>query len=94
MKKLALALGLFFSAVAAEYTTTLLFVGLEPDSQAIGGYVGSVIGTDATATTYSVTCPAFVGEACDIPTSFTITQGPSTMHYAFPTGGSGDMTAG
>ena len=45
MNKLALALGLLLSAVAAEYTTTLLFVGLELDSQAIGGYVGSVIGT-------------------------------------------------
>lgn len=45
MNKLALALGLFCSAVAAEYTTTLLFVGLVPDSQAIGGYVGRIIGT-------------------------------------------------
>jgi hypothetical protein len=45
MNKLALSLGLLLSAVAAEYTTTLLFVGLQLDSQAIGGYVGSVIGT-------------------------------------------------
>jgi hypothetical protein len=45
MNKFALALGLLSSAVAAEYTTTLLLVGLELDSQAIGGYVGSVMGT-------------------------------------------------
>lgn len=45
MNKLSLVLGLLWSAVAAEYTTTLLFVGLELDSQAIGGYVGSIMGT-------------------------------------------------
>ncbi|KFZ12104.1 hypothetical protein V501_04381, partial [Pseudogymnoascus sp. VKM F-4519 (FW-2642)] len=88
MHKLALALGLFLSPVAAEYTTTLLVPGLDLDPQAIGGYVGS----DATATTYALSCPLAVGNACGVPASLLITQGPSTLHYAFPTG-SGDMTA-
>ncbi|KFY78430.1 hypothetical protein V499_02408 [Pseudogymnoascus sp. VKM F-103] len=113
MHKLALALGLFLSPVAAEYTTTLLVPGLDLDPQAIGGYVGSVIATvplpppffhppshhatnlpsqDATATTYALSCPLAVGNACGVPASLLITQGPSTLHYAFPTG-SGDMTA-
>ncbi|OBT51604.1 hypothetical protein VE04_09279, partial [Pseudogymnoascus sp. 24MN13] len=47
---------------------------------------------DATATTYALSCPLAVGNACGVPASLLITQGPSTLHYAFPTG-SGDMTA-
>ncbi|KIM95868.1 hypothetical protein OIDMADRAFT_33275 [Oidiodendron maius Zn] len=78
MSRLLLALGLLSSAVTADYTTTLLLLGFGNQS-----VVGSVIATDATATTYSVTCPAAVGTDCGIPPSFTITQGPSTMHYEF-----------
>lgn len=78
MSRLLLALGLLSSAVTADYTTTLLLIGFDSQSA-----VGSVIATDATATTYSVTCPAAVGTDCGIPPSFTITQGPSTMHYEF-----------
>lgn len=52
MNKLLLALGLVSNIVIADYTTTLLFAGLQLDSQAIGGYVGSVISTVGSLTAF------------------------------------------
>jgi hypothetical protein len=43
MYKLKLALGLLSSVVAAEYTTTLLLVGLDLGGEPFGGIYGSVI---------------------------------------------------
>ncbi|KIM94534.1 hypothetical protein OIDMADRAFT_34563 [Oidiodendron maius Zn] len=75
------ALGLLVSAVAADYTTTLLLLGQPNES-----LVGSVIASDATATTYSLDCAATVDpDICGVPSSFSFTQGPSTMHFSVPT---------
>lgn len=61
------------------------------------GLVGSVIASDASATTYSVTCAAsttaaasaaasmidFDSSECGVPDDFTITQGPATVAYTY-----------
>ncbi|APA13618.1 predicted protein [Sclerotinia sclerotiorum 1980 UF-70] len=58
-------------------------------------FVGSIIASDATATTYSITCGSTTASAaptsayfddeddCGIPDSFTFTQGPSTIAYVY-----------
>ncbi|KAM3076906.1 hypothetical protein ACMFMG_003626 [Clarireedia jacksonii] len=60
-----------------------------------GNLVGSVIASDKTATTYSITCSGTAAPAtttgfyedsdndCGLPPSFTFTQGPSTLQYAY-----------
>merc|ERR1711964_568267 len=42
--------------------------------------IGSVVGSDTTATTYSVAC---VTEDCSFPTSFLVTEGPSSVEWTF-----------
>ncbi|KAH8593435.1 hypothetical protein B0O99DRAFT_688652 [Bisporella sp. PMI_857] len=62
-----------------QVTTDLFLVGFETQK-----LVASVITSDASATTFSVACADSVKTAdCELPTSFTFTQGPSTMHYKF-----------
>ncbi|KAG9240815.1 hypothetical protein BJ878DRAFT_570712 [Calycina marina] len=57
-------------------TTSLFMVGFDSES-----LVGSVIASDASATTFSVACAET--KNCDLPTNFIFTQGTSTMHYDF-----------
>ncbi|KAH6673718.1 hypothetical protein B0J14DRAFT_54644 [Halenospora varia] len=45
--------------------------------------VGSIIASNAAATTYSLACATPEATGCDVPPSFTFTQGPSTLHYAY-----------
>lgn len=80
MYKLTLALGLASSAlVASQSTTTLLLLGF--DTQTIDA---NIVGSDATATTYSLYCPSDVDPMdCGVPPSFLFTQGPSTAGYLY-----------
>jgi len=83
-------LALAVAAVAATdpVTTQIFLAGFA--QQPIDG---SVIASDATATTFSVACQTGAAN-CAIPPSFTFTQGPSTIHYAYThqAQSSGDFT--
>ncbi|RDL33671.1 uncharacterized protein BP5553_08039 [Venustampulla echinocandica] len=63
-------------ASAADSTTVLWLIGF--DQQPV---VASIVGSDSKATTYALACPTPESEDCGVPTGFTITQGPSTLHY-------------
>lgn len=78
------------SAQTKSVVVDLFLVGFDNSTD----YVASIIASDATATTYSVTCASVASAAattasdygydsgeCELPDSFTFTQGPSTMHY-------------
>ncbi|KAJ9410090.1 hypothetical protein DTO045G8_2083 [Paecilomyces variotii] len=72
----ALSLALV-AGVSAQSTVTLFLPGFDTQSM-----VASVVGSDATATTYSLGCaPDVDSEDCGVPPSFTIVQGASTMNY-------------
>ncbi|PVH85989.1 hypothetical protein DL98DRAFT_583076 [Cadophora sp. DSE1049] len=74
MYQLGIALlALVGAAIAANSTVQIwLPQNNEPN------LVGSVVGSDATATTYSVAC---VAEDCAFPTSFVVTEGPSSVEW-------------
>ncbi|RDW92134.1 hypothetical protein BP5796_01528 [Coleophoma crateriformis] len=84
------ALALLASVVSAQSTTSLYLIGF--DQQPIDA---SIVGSDATATTYSLSCPSttsapvaaassdFNSDICGVPTSMFVTQGPSTLHLAY-----------
>ncbi|KAF7859679.1 hypothetical protein EAF04_008758 [Stromatinia cepivora] len=67
-------------------------------------FVGSIIASDATATTYSITCGSTTATAaptsayfdldndCGFPDSFTFTQGPSTIGYVYTADYAFDIT--
>ncbi|KAG0649088.1 Mob as tumor suppressor 4 [Hyphodiscus hymeniophilus] len=78
MYKSIVALALLGAATAQTTTTELFLVGF--DQQPL---VGSVIASDATATTYSIACTDPDSDDCGAPPSFTFTQGPSTVHYQY-----------
>jgi len=77
MYKYTLFLALL-SVAAAQSTTSLLLIGF--DQQDI---VASIVGSDATATTFAIACGDPDSDDCGVPTSFTFTQGPSTIHYDY-----------
>ncbi|KAF4637289.1 hypothetical protein G7Y89_g791 [Cudoniella acicularis] len=77
MYKLTLTALALLSTALAQSTTTLWLIGFD-DEESI---VASVIASDATATTYSIACVNPADENCGVPSSFTFTQGPSTLHY-------------
>ncbi|TVY43845.1 hypothetical protein LSUB1_G001156 [Lachnellula subtilissima] len=77
MYKYTLVLALL-SVASAQSTTSLLLIGF--DQQDI---VASIVGSEATATTFAIACGDPDSDECGIPTSFTFTQGPSTIHYDY-----------
>lgn len=90
------ALSLIAVAAAQSSSTTVFLLLPLPDTQT--GLVGSIKGSDATATTYLVGCAgasatpssmeqdsndtAIAGQDCAFPMSQTIIQGPSTFHWS------------
>ncbi|KAG4030124.1 hypothetical protein MFRU_013g01480 [Monilinia fructicola] len=93
------ATALMGTAVAAQNNSVvdLFLVGFDYDAgdQDQAPFVGSIIASDATATTYSITCGSTtaasatsssspdLGDDCGVPESFTFTQGPSTIQYIY-----------
>jgi len=82
-------------AVAAQNSTAVLPL-LAFDQQPI---LASVIASDSAQTTYSLACPTGEdSDSCNVPPSFTVTAGPSTIHYGidvdFNTLGYGVSAAG
>ncbi|ESZ90528.1 hypothetical protein SBOR_9077 [Sclerotinia borealis F-4128] len=96
------AAALMGTVVAAQTSSVvdLYLIGFDSgDSDAAQPpFVGSIIASDATATTYSITCgsttaaPATTSSIsydygydndCGVPENFTFTQGPSTIGYAY-----------
>jgi hypothetical protein len=88
------ALTLMGMVSAQSSVVDLYLLGLDDSSNLIG----SVIASDKTATTYSITCKSDASTAaptttaafyddydygCGIPPSFTFTQGPSTVHFTY-----------
>jgi len=71
-------LGASMVSAAQNTTVDLFLVGFDDQD-----LVGSVIASDKTATTYSIACATPSSDDCGVPPSFTFTQGPSTMHYAY-----------
>jgi len=72
------ALALLGAVTATNSTVNLALLAF--DQQPIEA---SIIGQDSTATTYSLSCPSPTNyDTCGVPPSFTVTQGPSTLHYA------------
>ncbi|KAF5870770.1 putative gpi anchored protein [Botrytis fragariae] len=77
--------------------TDLFLIGFDYDSTSTdqAPFVGSIIASDATATTYSIACgsktaaPATTSSYldntydCGVPSNFTFTQGPSTIAYTY-----------
>ncbi|KFY09665.1 hypothetical protein V492_05401 [Pseudogymnoascus sp. VKM F-4246] len=62
---------------AAQKATITLFVpGTEDDS-----LVASIIGSDATATTYAINCDSNADKACGVEGTITLTEGPKTAKY-------------
>ncbi|CAD6452294.1 126bcc80-389a-4953-80d0-299f458c0ebf [Sclerotinia trifoliorum] len=73
----------------------LYLMGFDDGGDDQAPFVGSIIASDATATTYSITCGSTTTTAastsayfgyendCGIPDSFTFTQGPSTIAYVY-----------
>jgi len=78
MYKFTLTTLALMGLASAQSTTELFLVGF--DQQNI---LGSVIASDATATTYSLACGDPSSDDCGVPPSFTFTQGPSTVHYIY-----------
>jgi len=69
------------SSLTSAQSTISLFI---PDSYDETSVVASQIKSDATATTYYVGCPTGGSYSdCWFPYPFTMTQGPSTVDYAF-----------
>ncbi|TGO32784.1 hypothetical protein BHYA_0289g00100 [Botrytis hyacinthi] len=93
------AAALMGTVVTAQTTTVtdLFLVGFDYgyNSSEQAPYVGSIIASDATATTYSIACgsataaPATTSSSfddtydCGVPPNFTFTQGPSTIAYTY-----------
>ncbi|THV51800.1 hypothetical protein BGAL_0098g00100 [Botrytis galanthina] len=96
------AAALMGTVVTAQTTTVtdLFLVGFDYgyNSSEQAPYVGSIIASDATATTYSIACgsttaaPATTSSYyddsydCGVPPNFTFTQGPSTIAYTYTIG--------
>ncbi|PQE15419.1 GPI anchored protein [Rutstroemia sp. NJR-2017a BVV2] len=97
------ALTLMGMVSAQSSVVDLYLIGMDNSNN----IVGSVIASDKTATTYSVTCKstastaaatttAFLDDSdygCSIPPSFTFTQGPSTVHFTYAYSDSGSDSA-
>ncbi|OBT86325.1 hypothetical protein VE02_07427 [Pseudogymnoascus sp. 03VT05] len=63
---------------AAQKATVTLFV---PDTEE-EPLVASIIGSDATATTYAISCdPAASAQDCGVEGTITLTEGPTTAKY-------------
>uniref|UniRef100_A0A093XKZ8 GPI anchored protein n=1 Tax=Talaromyces marneffei PM1 TaxID=1077442 RepID=A0A093XKZ8_TALMA len=75
MRSTTVAMALLSSVVAADSVTTIFLPFF--DQQPL---VASIVGSDATATTYAIACaPGTDSTECGIPTGFTMTEGPKTM---------------
>lgn len=70
--------GLVFAGLSVAQSTISLFIpGADPQP-----LVGSIVASDATATTYALECaPGTDGSDCGFPGVFTLTEGPSTAVY-------------
>ncbi|KFZ14291.1 hypothetical protein V501_03322 [Pseudogymnoascus sp. VKM F-4519 (FW-2642)] len=69
--------GLALATVSAAQTVTLYVPGT--DEQPL---VASIIGSDATATTYAISCdPGASAQDCGIEGTITLTEGPTTAKY-------------
>lgn len=65
------------AGASAQSTVSLLLPGYDAMS-----LVAQIVGSDATATTYSVGCaPSVSADSCILPPGFTIAEGASTMDY-------------
>ncbi|QSZ32606.1 hypothetical protein DSL72_002185 [Monilinia vaccinii-corymbosi] len=87
------------TVVAAQTSSVvdLFLIALDYDAEDQNQvpFVGSIIASDATATTYSITCGSTTvapatpsssydsGDECGIPDGFMFTQGPSTIQYLY-----------
>ncbi|KAF7945439.1 hypothetical protein EAE96_010213 [Botrytis aclada] len=101
------AAALMGTVVTAQTTnvTDLFLIGFDYDSNSTdqAPFVGSIIASDATATTYSIACgsktaaPATTSSYyndsydCGVPPNFTFTQGPSTIAYTYTIGDAEDF---
>ncbi|RAO72648.1 uncharacterized protein BHQ10_008660 [Talaromyces amestolkiae] len=75
MRSTTVAMALLSTVVAADTVTTIWLPGF--DQQPL---VASIIGGDATATTYSIACAAGTDPTdCGVATGFTMIEGPKTM---------------
>ncbi|OBT43013.1 hypothetical protein VE00_07356 [Pseudogymnoascus sp. WSF 3629] len=64
-------------SVAQTATVTLFVPGTEKEP-----LVASIIGSDATATTYAISCdPAASAQDCGVEGTITLTEGPTTANY-------------
>jgi len=90
MYKHTLAALALLGAVTAQNSTVVLPL-LNVDQQPI---VASIVGSDADATTYVLSCPTGTDASdCGLPDSFTVTEGPSTLHFA-TSDSQGDLIGG
>ncbi|KAH8659096.1 hypothetical protein BGZ60DRAFT_414538 [Tricladium varicosporioides] len=78
MYKSTLVSAALLSVASAQSTVHLSLEGFDNTP-----LIGSIIASNAAATTYSLACATPEATGCDIPPSFTFTQGPSTLHYAY-----------
>ncbi|KAH9222168.1 hypothetical protein DL95DRAFT_441690 [Leptodontidium sp. 2 PMI_412] len=76
MHRSSAAILAFVGTALAANSTVQLWLPQNPEPN----LVGSIVGSDATATTYSVTC---VTEDCAFPTSFFATEGPSSIQWTY-----------
>ncbi|OBT56182.1 hypothetical protein VE04_04065 [Pseudogymnoascus sp. 24MN13] len=69
--------GLASGTVSAAQTVTLYVPGTDEQS-----LVASIVGSDATATTYAISCdPGASAQDCGIEGTITLTEGPTTAKY-------------
>jgi len=78
-----LAASAFLALSQAQGTASLFLPDFEAEPDDYPPLQGYVIISDAATTTYSISCPATaVNPVCSVvPTSFSVTAGPSTIHY-------------
>ncbi|KAE8451133.1 hypothetical protein EG329_004805 [Mollisiaceae sp. DMI_Dod_QoI] len=75
-------LGLAMVTLSLAQTSTVSLYIPDADTQSL---VASIVGSDATATTYAFQCaPGTDSDDCGFPGTYTLTEGPSTAVYTFP----------
>lgn len=74
-----LGLGTATLSLAQSSTISLFIPGTDPQS-----LVASIIGSDATATTYAIQCVTVDSDQCGFLEAVTLTEGPSRAAYTFP----------
>jgi len=82
--------GLTLAGLAIAQSTTISLYIPGADSQSL---VGSIVGSDSTATTYALQCAPGTEESdCGFPGVFTLTEGPATVQYSITGEVDGDDT--